>query len=398
MRILHIIGTLDPRAGGPSESVRVLLSFGPLGYTGEVVTLDSPGETFYEDIPFPVHALGPQHTTYGWNGKLYSWLRENRDRFDGVVVNGLWQYCGLAAWLALRGRKPYVVFTHGMLDPYFKHNFPMKHVKKWVYWVFAEFWVLRDAYRVLFTTKEESRLAEQSFWLFKWNGYVVPYGASRPPKDGETLREAFCALHPEMRGVRFMLFLGRIHRKKGCDMLVRAFVKFAALDPSLHLVMAGPDSQSWSAGLKEVVAAAGLTDRVHWPGMLNGDVKWGAFFASEVFILPSHQENFGIAVAEALSCSRAVLLADKVNIAPEIAEAGAGLMEPDTELGTENLVRKWMEMSVSEREAMSAQALVTFDARYDMRKNAVTIIRLFEAAVPPEKRIKMEADGETDVL
>ena len=63
MRILHIIGTLDPAAGGPSESVRVLLSFGPLGYTGEVVTLDSPGEPFYRDIPFPVHALGPTKTT-----------------------------------------------------------------------------------------------------------------------------------------------------------------------------------------------------------------------------------------------------------------------------------------------------------------------------------------------
>ncbi len=380
MRILHIIGTLDPAAGGPSESVRVLLSFGPLGYTGEVVTLDDPANTFTADIPFPVHALGPQTSVYGYNKKLYRWLKENRSRFDGVVVNGLWQYCGLAAWLALRGRKPYVVFSHGMLDPYFKHNFPLKHMKKWVYWVLAEYWVLRGAYRVLFTTKAESELAEQSFWLHHWNGYVVPYGASRPPSDGAKLAEAFYAQCPEMRGRRFMLYLGRIHRKKGCDMLIRAFVAMAAKDPELHLMMAGPDQQSWSDGLKAMVAEAGLSERVQWPGMLRGDVKWGSFYASEVFILPSHQENFGIAVAEALGCGRAVLLADKVNIAPEIAEDGAGLMERDTQEGTDNLVRRWMEMSAAERRAMSEQALRTFNERYDMKKNAVTIIRLFENA------------------
>ena len=380
MRILHIIGTLDPAAGGPSESVRVLLSFGPIGYTGEVVTLDAPAQDFTRDIQFPVHALGPQTSTYGFNRQLYRWLRANRHRFDGVVVNGLWQYCGLAAWLALGGHTPYVVFSHGMLDPYFKRTYPRKHLKKWAYWLLAEYWVLRGAYRVLFTTQEESRLAEQSFWLHKWNGYVVPYGASRPPRDGETLRNAYFAQFPAMRGKRIMLFLGRIHHKKGCDMLIKAFVKFAALDPGLHLVMAGPDQQGWSAALRQEVTAAGLDDRVHWPGMIKGDAKWGAFFASEVFILPSHQENFGIAVAEALGCGLPVLLADKVNIAPEIAQDQAGLMELDTQEGTDNLVRRWMEMPAAERDAMRAQTLRTFDARYDMAKNAATIIRLFEGA------------------
>jgi glycosyltransferase involved in cell wall biosynthesis len=150
--------------------------------------------------------------------------------------------------------------------------------------------------------------------------------------------------------------------------------------------MAGPDQQAWSAGLKEIVAAAGLNNRVHWPGMIKGDAKWGAFFASEVFILPSHQENFGIAVAESLGCGRPVLLCDKVNIAPEIAEDKAGLMEIDTQEGTDNLVRKWMEMPVSEREAMGRQALDTFNTRYDMKKNAVTIIRLFENATATRQK------------
>ena len=91
MRILHIIGTLNPEAGGPTESVRVLLSYGPIGYTGEVVTLDDPNAPYLKNIGFPVHALGPTRTTYGFNSKLLPWLIANRERFDGVVVNGLWQ-------------------------------------------------------------------------------------------------------------------------------------------------------------------------------------------------------------------------------------------------------------------------------------------------------------------
>jgi glycosyltransferase involved in cell wall biosynthesis len=378
MRILHIIATLNPEAGGPTESVRVLLSYGPIGYMSEVVTLDDPTAPYLRNVGFPVHALGPTGTTYGFNSKLLPWLRANRDRFDGVVVNGLWQYCGFAAWRALAGNTPYVVFTHGMLDPYFKRAFPMKHIKKWLYWVPAEYRILRDADRVLFTSKAEKRLAEETFRLHRWNPYVVPYGASGPAGDPEAQKQAFFEKCPQAKGKRYLLFLGRIHRKKGCDLLIDAFAKIAKVDPDLNLVMAGPDQQLWSAQLKAVAEESGIGERVHWPGMITGDAKWGAFFGAEAFILPSHQENFGIAVAEALACGRAVLLADKVNIAEDIAEDGAGLMELDTPEGTLRLLERWIAMSPDEKSEMAERALLCFHKRYDMRENAKAIIRLFE--------------------
>jgi glycosyltransferase involved in cell wall biosynthesis len=386
MRILHIIGTLNPAAGGPTESVRVLLSYGPIGYTGEVVTLDDPKSPYLQNIDFPVHALGPTRTTYGFNRKLMTWLKANRERFDGVVVNGLWQYCGYAAWRTLAGNTPYVVFTHGMLDPYFKHAFPLKHIKKWLYWVPAEYRVLRDAYRVLFTSQAEKRLAEESFWLHRWTPYVVPYGASGPNGDPELQKQAFYEKCPAVKDKRYLLFLGRIHRKKGCDLLIDAFAKVAADDPGLDLVMAGPDQQLWSAELQETVNEAGIGDRVHWPGMVIGDAKWGAFYGSEAFILPSHQENFGIAVAEALGCGRPVLLADKVNIAEEIAEDRAGLMELDTPEGTLQLLKRWIAMSEQEKKEMGERAFRCFHTRYDMRENAKAIIRLFETATVQASR------------
>lgn len=382
MRILHIMGTLNPAAGGPSQSVRVLLSYASIGYIGEVATFDDPEAPFLKDIGFPVHALGPVNTTYGYNNRLVPWIKANRHRFDGVVVNGLWQYCGVAARRALSGTAtPYLVFSHGMLDPYFKHAFPLKHLKKWPYWLLAEYWNLRRAYRVLFTSEAEKRLAEESFWLHRWNPYVVPYGAKGPAGDPETLKQSFFEKCPQVQGKRHLLFLGRIHRKKGCDMLIDAFAKVAASDPDLHLVMAGPDQQQWSVDLQEVAAKAGIADRIHWPGMITGDAKWGAFYAAEAFILPSHQENFGIAVAEAMACGTPVLLADKVNIAEEIAADGAGLMELDTPEGTLRLLQCWIAMPPHERSRMAEQALRSFRLRYDSQQTARTIIQIFETAL-----------------
>jgi glycosyltransferase involved in cell wall biosynthesis len=380
MHILHIIATLDPRAGGPSETVRVLISHAPEDSSSEIVTLDDPSAAFLEEVSIAVHALGPRSSTYGSTRRLMPWLKANRVRFDGVVVHGLWQSTGLSAWRALRGRVPYVVFTHGMLDPYFKQAFPRKHLKKWVYWALAEYWVLRGAHRVLFTCETEERLARQSFRWHRWRAHVVPFGTVPPTGDAEQQKEAFFTVCPAARGRRFLLFLGRIHPKKGCDLLVNAFATMAGLDPEIDLVMAGPDPQQWQTELQRQAEASGVASRIHWSGLLRGDAKWGAFFASEAFVLPSHQENFGIAVAEALACGRPVLLSDKVNIAADIEEDGAGLMEPDTLAGTARLLERWLQMPGDERKAMAARALQCFAQRYDMRESAKAIVGLFDGA------------------
>jgi glycosyltransferase involved in cell wall biosynthesis len=379
MKILHIISTIDPASGGPSESVRLLLGYGVIGYTGEVVTLDSPDAPFLKDLPFPVHALGPS-SAYGFSTKLLQWLRENRHRFDGVVVNGLWRFGGFAAWRTISGHKPYLVFTHGMLDPYFKRAFPLKHLKKAIYWYLIEYWVLLSAFRVLFTTEVEERLAHETFALSNWKSYVVPYGSGGPITTRADALNAFHKQMPSMLDKRFLLFLGRIHPKKGCDMLLEAFAQIADRDPELHLVMAGPDQIGLQESLTAFAQEHAIADRIHWPGMVRDRAKWGAFYACEAFILPSHQENFGIAVAEALACGRPVLLSDQVNIAPEIASDGSGYVEPDTPSGTLSLLERWLDTPQEQRERMASQALTTFDKRYDMRENAKALINLFQLA------------------
>ncbi len=380
MRILHIIGTVSPEAGGPSEVVRMLVEFAPAGVQSEIVSVDAPGADFLGAYGCPVHALGPPRSSYQYSARLLPWLRANAGRFDGVIVHGLWTYIDLVARRALSrfGGTPYVVFVHGMLDPYFKRRFPLKHAKKWVSWALVEYWLLRGARRVLFTTAVEEELARESFALWRWKPLVVPLGADAAAPDTPEAREGFFALCPEVRGARFLLFLGRIHPKKGCDLLVEAFGRQASGNADLHLVMAGPYTPEWQAELAASAAKAGVAERVLWPGMLAGAAKAGAFAACEAFVLPSHQENFGIAVVEAMAAGRPVLLSDKINIAAEIAADGSGFVESDTLDGTVRLLERWTALNAAEREAMGKRASATFDARYNMRRNTAAILAVFE--------------------
>jgi glycosyltransferase involved in cell wall biosynthesis len=357
-----------------------------LGHTVEIVTLDDPGREFLEEFPLTVHALGPSRGSYRYTDKLVPWLKRHAREFDAVVINGLWQYHSFGAWRALhKSDIPYFVFTHGMLDPWFKHTYPIKHLKKWLYWPWSDYRLLRDAKAVLFTSEEERLLASKSFWLYRAHESVIAYGTSTPPDAAVELRERFFGAHPILRGRRIVLFLSRIHEKKGCDLLVRAFAGIAATDPSLHLVMAGPDQSGWVADLKNLASQLGVGDRITWPGMLKGDMKWGAFYSSEVFALPSHQENFGIAVAEALGCGLPVLISDKVNIWREVRAHDAGLVAPDTLKGTQTLLHDWIALTPGQMRTMSENARELFRSRFTVDAMAAGLIDVITRHRQPEK-------------
>jgi glycosyltransferase involved in cell wall biosynthesis len=171
--------------------------------------------------------------------------------------------------------------------------------------------------------------------------------------------------------------LGRIHDKKGVDLLVEGFAKIAEEAPDLHLVIAGPDSEGLQTRLVLRSRDLGLSARIHWTGMLKGAAKWGALRASEVFILPSHQENFGIAVVEAMACERPVLITNKVNICREVARDGAGLVAADTLDGTVELLRGWLHLSEEEKARMRVAARESFLRRYSMEACARALSGLF---------------------
>jgi len=212
----------------------------------------------------PVHALGPGRGSYGYAPSFSRWIRKHSANYDAVIVQGLWQYSSFGVWRALRGTAtPYFVFPHGMLDPWFKRTYPRKHFKKLLYWPWAEYRVLRDAAAVLFTSEEERRLARESFSLYRCNEVVVNYGTAAPEIDLAAAREDFFSGFPQLRGRRFLLFLGRLHEKKGCDLLLEAFAarNSSRTDQSLDLVVAGPCAdKAYLEHLKGMVPnASGIT-------------------------------------------------------------------------------------------------------------------------------------------
>jgi glycosyltransferase involved in cell wall biosynthesis len=384
MRILNIISSLDPAGGGPIEGLKQLamLNRGD----ADIASLDDPAAPWVTGFPVEVHALGParlasRFVPYYFAPRFLPWLRAHAQDYDAVIVHGLWQYHGLAAWRALRkSRVPYYVFAHGMLDPWFKRTYPLKHLKKWLYWPWAEYRVLRDAKAVLFTSEEEKLLARQSFWLYRCREEVVGFGTVEIGGNAEVQRRAFLEAFPALHGKRVVLFLSRIHPKKGCDLLLQAFARVASRDAALHLVIAGPDQIGWQTELAASANALGLAGRVTWTGMLSGDVKWGAYRAADVFVLPSHQENFGVVVAEALSCGVPVLLSDKVNIWREVQRAGAGMVAKDDLDGTTSLLRAWLDASAPDRERMRRSAVACFHDNFEMGAAADRLHCLLEAA------------------
>jgi glycosyltransferase involved in cell wall biosynthesis len=378
MKILHITRSLDPAGGGPPEGIRQFaLVHQSHRHRVEVATLDAPDAPWLRDFPAPAHGLGPASSKYGYSARLGPWLERHAPRFDGIVVNGLWQYHGFAAHSVLtRLGKPYCVYPHGMLDPWFKRRYPLKHLKKWLYWPWVEYRLLRDAQHVLFTAEEERRLARESFWLYRANEAVVGYGIAEPPAATGAQAEAFLAAFPRLRGRRYLLFMSRLHPKKGLDLLVEAFGAMASRIPDWDLVIAGPDGDGLGAGLQSRVAALGATRRVHWTGMLAGDAKWGALRGADAFVLPSHQENFGIVIAEALACGVPVLMSDKINIWREVEQGRAGLVEPDTPQGTAALLRTWTGYSDAERDACRGRTLACFRKHFHIES---TYARLMAA-------------------
>ena len=293
------------------------------------------------------------------------------------------------------------VMPHGMLDPWFQRDRSrrVKAVRNWFYWWLVERGVVNSADALLFTCQQELELARTTFGGYRPKRETnVGYGIAEPPAFEPKMQEAFAARCPDLKGRPYLLFLSRVHPKKGVAALVRAYARVrreyeersfshgltridedkserlaadrtegnadcrmtstaggsSRVTPAEYvslpdLVIAGPGWDSdYGKRIKELIREQGegrreRGDPIHAVDMLEGDAKWGALYGCEAFVLPSHQENFGIAVVEALACGKPVLISDQVNIWREIVGDDAGLVGEDTEEGVEKLLRQFLD-------------------------------------------------------
>jgi glycosyltransferase involved in cell wall biosynthesis len=393
VKILNVIGSVDAKNGGTTEHVfsssRV---WSGLGHQCEVLSLDSPDANCVTVSPMTTHALGSRgwwsHVfhrlppfRYGYTPKLTTWLNGNAHNYDAVILNGLWNYTSYGSWRALRNSQtPYYVCPHGMLDPWLREAAPVRHIFRRLFWFLFERHVLKDARGIFFACEEERRLAIKSYLPGDFPSYVMGYGTEDVPHDTSAQRLAFRLKFPIKQDRKRILFLSRIHPKKGLDLLVEAFARVADRFPDFDLLIAGPDLVGLKPKLVETAARLGVSKRIHWTGMLAGDEKWGAFRSSTFFVLPSHQENFGIAIAEAMACALPVLITNKVNIWREVQFSGAGLVVNDDLDGLVDGLQRMCNLSVSQFEQMAVNSRECYLKRFDIKTNAMELLNIMRVS------------------
>jgi glycosyltransferase involved in cell wall biosynthesis len=366
---------MDPKLGGVCQAVRMIISgLREYGVENEVVSLDSPEAAFLDQDNFPVHAVGEGKGPWSYNAKLVPWLSDNFSRFDAVIVHGLWLYYGLGVRKALEAASnssvKLFVMPHGMLDPYFQRapGRRLKALRNIIYWKLFENKLINGAHGILFTCEEERRLASEPFQPYHpKREFVVGLGADQPPAYTKEMENAFRERVPALVSAPYILFLSRIHEKKGVEILLKAYAALKnEMQPTMEnfpkLVIAGPGlDTTYGSDMKNLAHnRLGLEKAVYFPGMLTDNSKWGAFYGCESFILPSHQENFGIAVVEALACRKTVLISNQVNIWREIESGRGGLVESDNLKGTTDMLQKWLAFTQEEKMLSGERAFHCF--------------------------------------
>lgn len=308
------------------------------------MTFDKKNSPWLNDYEFELVAIGENLSKYGFSHKAVKWLRLNSSKYDFVIVHGIWQYHSLATYFALKGTDiPYYVYIHGALDPWFKKYYPLKHLKKFIYWILFEYKVLKSSRSVLFTSEEEKLLASKSFTPYSFKEEVVGFGKEDhifKEKDKNKLLQKY----PVLKNKKVLLYVSRMHQKKGYDILVKAFYEIADKYPDYYLVMMGPDPENIKIKYERKVPTK-LKSRIIWTGWVETDIKWSAYYCSEAYVLSSHSENWGATVVESLISGTPVLLSNKVNIWREVINSEAGLVDNDSISGTKSNLIRWINLN-----------------------------------------------------
>lgn len=393
MKVLRVINSMNPVKGGPCEGIRNSIpELKKYGVESDVLCLDAPEETFIGKDNFKVYAIGPAVGPWAKSSSLKPWLMQHLSNYDVVIVHGLWQYHSHAVVKVANTLKsknkpcPKVyVMPHGMLDPYFQKapGRKIKAIRNSLFWYFIEKHVINTSDGILFTCKEELELAAQTFKDYSPKAvYNVGYGINAPVPYNDNLSKKFTNQYPALLNKSMILFLSRIHEKKGVDLLLKAFeMSYSKITTNVPaLVIAGPGMETdYGQSLQAIIDnSTFLKAHVHCVGMLQGDLKWGAFHSCEVFALPSHQENFGIAVVEALACGKPTLISNKVNIWREIHDNYAGFVDTDDANGVNTILKKWRDTSTSERVMMSKHAIETYQKYFTIEQAAINLFNVLK--------------------
>jgi glycosyltransferase involved in cell wall biosynthesis len=384
MRILHAIESLDPAGGGPpSIAARIAAAQATLGHCAEVLCYESPAaeERVQASLaPIPgfssvevnrVRPGGKAERLLGRN--LRTWLGEHVTRYDFVHLHGVWDPIFPIAASVCRSRSvPYCVMLNGMLDPWSLSQRPLKK-KLAMALVYRR--MLDGAAFLHIGNADEEQLIGPLRLAAPFE--IIPNGVFLQEIDPLPPRGLFSTARRELNGEPYILFLSRIHYKKGLDFLADAFAHVAKEVPNARLVVAGPDGGEEQV-FRDRINALGLSARTHVVGPLYGAEKMRAMVDAAVFCLPSRQEGFSMAITEALGCGLPVVISPACHY-PEVEEVGAGrIVELEPKAIAQALVPFMRDSALRARSGAAGRALVL--SRFTWPSVAAACIAAYERA------------------
>jgi glycosyltransferase involved in cell wall biosynthesis len=285
--------------------------------------LDVATQTWIEQSGYRVQYFTGWHRhDQVWSHALLGWLHRHLQDYDVVHTHTLFSpfmaaVHGICGWR----RIPYVMTPHGMLDAW---ALAQKAWKKQLYYTLVERACLRHAAKIHVLNASE---AKQAIALGFSHTVTIPNGIRASDVENLPSAEWFLQEWPHLRHKTLILFLSRLHPKKGLDLLAPAFAQIHHQFPQTHLVIAGPDQDGFQAIAEGYFDAAGCRAAVTFTGMLSGLLKYGAIAASSLYVLPSYSEGLSMSVLEAMGAGLPCVITTGCHF-PEAAQQQAVIEIP----------------------------------------------------------------------
>ena len=334
MKILHVVSTMDPVSGGPTRVLADLVRYQhSVGHALAICTTDrgNPTSRRMDKSAFApllnaaeLYCFATEVPPLLVSSRMGAWLRKNIRRYDIDHIHGLYRFPPTyAAYQARKQGVPYIIRPHGTLDPYLYTKSSRSVWLKRLYERWFDIPNLHGAGAVHYTAEDERQRA--AFLGLRAPSFIIPNGIDWNRYTQLPTRGAFRAALG-LGDAPLVLFLGRLHPKKGLDLLIPAFEMIRRRIADAQLAIVGPENDRFGQQVRAWVAERGLTEAVHFIGHLDGADVIQAYVDADVFVLPSYTENFGMTVVEAMACALPVVISDQVNIHAEVAQSGAGLV------------------------------------------------------------------------
>ena len=359
---LHLCNGLDPvRDGGMVPSI--LGMTGALSRLRDDVTIVTPTPSRLDPSQ-----LAPGLTLYGPETDLEEAVRAA----EVVHIHGLWQaQTRRGARAARAARVPYLIAAHGMAEPWALRH---KRWKKRVYLALVEAKNLRQASCLHALSRPE---IDHLRTIAPWTPVCfVPNGVDLAPFDSLPPRSVLEADYPQLKGKFVLLFFGRVHVKKGLDLLAEALGRILPDHGDLHLVVAGTDDGAWES-FRDRMAHRGMSDSVTYLGHVAGEQARQVWGAADAFVLPSYSEGFSMAVLEALACPLPCVITTACHF-PELAAAGGGIeVDPTADSVTAGL-RDLVERSPAERTTLGQIGRRLVEEQYTWDRQAERLRSVYE--------------------